>query len=76
MKIWGLGFLLPCRKSSYVVWLFQCVFLKKSLLTIIKIVKNKLIEYKKLFCGLKALPGRMKTFDTAKESLDPIFSLK
>ena len=51
-------------------------FFEKSLFNIMKIVKNKLIEYKKLFCGLKTLPGRMKTFDTAKESLDPIFSLK
>ena len=28
-------------------------FSEKSLFTIIKIVKNKLIEYKKLFCRLK-----------------------
>ena len=49
---------------------------ENSVFTIIKIVKNKLIEYKKLFCGLKTLPGRMKMSDTAKESLNTILSLK
>ena len=38
--------------------------------------KNKLIEYKKLFCGAKTFPGRMKTFATEKESLDLTLSLK
>ena len=51
-------------------------FSEKSLFTIIKIVKNKFIEYKKLLCGQKCFRSRMKTFDTAKESLDPILSLK
>ena len=55
---------------------FSVCFSEKSLSTIIKIVKNKRIEYKKLFCGLKITPSRMNTFDTAKESLDPILSLK
>ena len=47
-----------------------------SLSTIIKIVKNNLIEYKKCFVGKKLFRPHMRTFDTAKESLDPILSLK
>ena len=39
-------------------------------------IENKLIDYKKLLCWEKILKYRLKTFDTAKESLDPILSLK
>ena len=38
--------------------------------------KKKFIEYKEVFCAKKFFKGRMMTFDTAKESLDPTLSLK
>ena len=40
-------------------------------------IKNKLMEYKRILCyGKNLFKCRLKTFDTAKESLDPILSLK
>ena len=51
-------------------------FSEKSSSTIMKIVKNKFIEYKNCFVGRKLFTSRMRTFDTAKESLHIIVSLK
>ena len=72
-----MGFRLSFAVSNVFIWglIVSVCFFEKSLFIIIKIIKNKLIEYKS-FAGKKLFTSRMKTFDTAKESLDPILSLK
>ena len=76
MKLWGVGFSFALSNVLICGLVVAMCFSEKSSSTIMKIVKNKFIEYKNCFVGRKLFTSRMKTFDTAKESLDPILSLK